>query len=309
VKLNTLDLNKLHAFGAVAEHGGVGAAAAVLGRTPSAVSQSVTALEGALGVKLFDRVGKRLVLTRGGQLLAAHLRDSQGALQRTVEELVNASGEVRGEVRVGVYLGFPRLRLAAFLTAFARRHPLGRVRVVYAPQEDLDARLLRNRLDFVLALRPTAESSPRIASTTLFEEALVLVSRRRFFPRGFSREALGHAPVVDYYQSDPLIDRWIAHHLGAGAVRPRVVIWAATTDLVLDLVLHEAGAAVLPRTVAAPSLRSRRLVELRTRHPPLTDAIWLNELRGGYRDRTLTIFRQAVMREFWVAPGPTATRR
>src|SRR5689334_19769952 len=102
VKLNTLDLNKLHAFGAVVEHGGVGAAAAALGRTPSAISQSVTALEGALGVKLFDRIGNRLVLTRGGQRLADHLRDYQGALQRTVEELVNADGAVRGQVRVGV---------------------------------------------------------------------------------------------------------------------------------------------------------------------------------------------------------------
>lgn len=298
MKLNNLDLNKLHVFGAVVEHDGVGAAAAMLGRTPSAVSQSVTGLEGALGVKLFDRVGKRLVLTRGGQLLAGHLRDYQAALQRTVEELVNVSGTVRGQVRVGVYLGFPRLRLAAFLTDFARRHPLVRVRVVYAPQEDLNSRLLRNRLDFVLALRPTAEASPRITSTKLFEETLVLAARRRFFPRGFSREALGRAPVVDYYQSDPLIERWIAHHLGADAVRPQVTIWAATTDLVLDLVLQGAGAAVLPRTVAVPHLRGRRLLELRPRRAPLTDGIWLNELRGAYRDRTLEVFRAAVVGAF-----------
>jgi DNA-binding transcriptional LysR family regulator len=298
VNLNNIDLNKLHAFGVVAAQGGVGSAASILGRTPSAVSQSVSGLERALGVKLFDRVGKRLVLTRGGQLLAAHLRDYQGALQRTVEELVNSAGEVRGQVRVGVYLGFPRLRLAAFLTAFTRRHPLVRVRVVYAPQEDLHARLLRNRLDVVLALRPTADSNPRIASTTLFEEALVLVAHRRRFPRGFNRAALATTPIVDYYQSDPLIARWIAHHLDDHSLRPEVVIWAATTDLVLDLVLQDAGAAVLPRTVAAPALRARRLVELRTRRPPLTDAIWLNELRDAYRDRTLSVFRAAVMREF-----------
>jgi hypothetical protein len=63
MRLHNLDLNKLHVFGAVVEQGGVGSAAAHLGRTPSAVSQSVSALEGGLGVKLFDRVGKRLVLT------------------------------------------------------------------------------------------------------------------------------------------------------------------------------------------------------------------------------------------------------
>ena len=298
MKLNSLDLNKLHAFATVADLGGVSAAAVALGRTPSAVSQSVSGLERSLGVRLFDRVGKRLVLTRGGQALHARLRDYHGALQQTLDTLVDADGEIHGLVRVGVYLGFPRLRLAQFLARFAARHPKVRLRVVYAPQEDLTARLLKNRLDAVLALRATAEASERITSTRLFEEALILVGRPRFFRRGFPLTALAETPIVDYYQSDPLIRRWLAHHAAGRPIEPTVTIWAATTDLVLDLVLNDAGVAVLPRDVARPALRARRLVELRTRGtPPLTDHIWLNELRGAYRDRTLTTFREAVVRE------------
>lgn len=297
MRLNNLDLNKLHTFGAVVEQGSVGGAAAHLGRTPSAVSQSVSGLEGALGVKLFDRVGRRLVLTRGGHLLYGHLREHHAALQRTVDTLVNDSGEVHGLVRVGVYLGFPRLRLAAFLAGFRARHPGVQLRVVYAPQEDLNARLLRNRLDCAFALRPRPEGHAQLQSTQLFEEALVLVASRRFFRRGFSLDELERTPVIDYYQSDPLIERWLAHHYGERAVRPAVAIWAATTDLVLDLVLSHAGVGVLPRDVAAPYLRRRRLVALRTTRPALTDWIWLNELRGAYRDRTLEVFRDAVLHE------------
>jgi DNA-binding transcriptional LysR family regulator len=297
VKLNNLDLNKLHAFATVVEHGGVGAAAAQLGRTPSAVSQSVSGLETALGVKLFDRVGRRLVLTRGGELLYGHLREHHAALQRTVDTLVNATGEVHGLVRVGVYLGFPRLRLATFLARFHARHPRVQVRVVYAPQEDLNARLLRNRLDFAFALWPRREGHAKLQSTQLFEEALVLVASRRFFRRGFSLEELARTPVVDYYQSDPLIERWLAHHYGEAALRPSVAIWAATTDLVLDLLLNHAGTGVLPRDVAAPYVRQRRLVALRTTRPALSDWIWLTEVRGAYRDRTLEVFREAVLQE------------
>ena len=297
MKLKSLDLNKLHAFATVADLGGVGAAAAALGRTPSAVSQSVSGLERALGVQLFDRVGKRLVLTRGGQQLHGRLRDYHGALQQTIDGLVDADGEIHGLVRIGVYLGFPRLRLARFLARFAGRHPRVRLRVVYAPQEDLTARLLKNRLDAVLALRATAEASERIASTQLFEETLILVGRSRFFRRGFPLAALAELPIVDYYQSDPLIRRWLAHHAAGQEIEPTVTIWAATTDLVLDLVLNGAGVAVLPRDVARPALRARRLVELRTRGAPLSDHIWLNELHGAYRDRTLTTFREAVLRE------------
>jgi DNA-binding transcriptional LysR family regulator len=297
MQLNNLDLNKLHTFAAVVERGGIAGAAAALGRTSSAVSQSISGLEASLGVKLFDRVRKRLVLTRGGQTLHAHLREHYAALQRTVDGLVNATGEVHGLVRVGVYLGFPRLRLAAFLARFRARHPGVQLRVVYAPQEDLNARLLRNRLDFALALRPRPESHPQLQSTQLFEEALVLVASRRYFRRGFSLEELARTPIVDYYQSDPLIERWLQHHYGERAARPQVAIWAATTDLVLDLVLDHAGAGVLPRDVAAPYVRRRRLLALRTTRPALSDWIWLNELRGAYRDRTLEVFRDAVLHE------------
>src|SRR5689334_10312510 len=133
--LNDVDLNKLHAFTAVVAHDGVSRAAAELGRTPSAVSQAVSALEATLGVRLFDRVGKRLVLTRGGQLLYAAAREHHAALQRTVDALRDESGDLRGAVRVGVYLGFPRLRLATFLTRFRARHRQVELRIVYAPQE------------------------------------------------------------------------------------------------------------------------------------------------------------------------------
>ena len=297
MELNKLDLNKLHTFAAVVAHGGVSSAAAHLGRTPSAVSQSISTFERVLGVKLFDRVGRRLVLTRGGQMLHRHLQEHQAALQRTVDTLLNETGEAQGAVRVGVYLGFPRLRLAAFLTRLRARYPRLELRVVYAPQEDLNARLLRNALDFAFALRPRSATHASLESTRLFEEALVLVSSRRFFRRGFSVEELARTPVVDYYRSDPLIERWLTHHYGERAPRPTVAIWAATTDLVLDLVLNHAGVGVLPRAVAAPYVRRRRLIVIRTTRPALTDWIWLNELRGAYRDRTLAVFRDAVMRE------------
>ena len=54
MRLNDLDLNKLHTFLTVADTGGITAAGDRLGRTRSAVSQSVTALEGSLGLRLFD---------------------------------------------------------------------------------------------------------------------------------------------------------------------------------------------------------------------------------------------------------------
>src|SRR5688572_32877492 len=104
MRLNDLDLNKLSTFFAVVEARGVSRAARELGRTPSAVSQSVSALELSLGCKLFDRVGKELVPTRGGQLLHARLAGARAVLAEALGELADGGARVTGTVRLGLFL-------------------------------------------------------------------------------------------------------------------------------------------------------------------------------------------------------------
>lgn len=307
MELASLDLNKLNTFLAVAEHGGVSAAARRLALTPSAVSQGLSGLEGSLGVRLFDRVGRRLVLTREGALLQRRLREYQDRLRATLAEIVNEEGEVRGVVRLGLYLGFPRARLAGLLREFTRRHPGASVRVVYGSQSELDASLLENRLDCALAFDPHSRAGGRLEATPLFEQELVLVAARRLLPErgrgrgGPSLEALAARPIVDYFRGDPLIGRWLAHHYPRRKPPPLDVrVWAATTNLVLDLVLAEVGMGVLPRFVAEPHLATARrgsrgrLVAIATGRPELRDTIWLKERPGTWRGATLEAFRAAV---------------
>ncbi len=298
MRLTDLDLNKLQVFLTVAERGGISAAAEELGRTRSAVSQSLSALERSLGVTLFDRVGKRLVPTRPGRLLHERVREQQAALQRAIDEVVDESGEPRGLVRIGLYLGFPRVRFASFLSRFAARYPRVSVRLVFAPQDDLTARLLANRLDYSFSFQPPGGGATQLAATRLFEQKLVLVSGKRFFRGGFDARELRTTPVVDYYQSDPLIERWLAHHLGDARPPVEVKVWAATTDMVLELVLDGVGVGVVPDSLAAPYVARRRLRVLGTRKGELTDSIWLIEPRGAYRDATLEAFRTAALAEF-----------
>lgn len=297
MELHNLDLNKLHAFFAVVADGGVGRAARRLGRTSSAVSQSVTALERSLGCKLFDRVGKTLVLTRGGQHLHAALRDHQERLARALSELSERDGVARGLVRLGFFLGFPRGRLASLAARFGEELPAATMRIVFAPQDDLEERLRRNRLDFAFSFRPRRDASSGLLSTRLFAQELVLVAAPKLLRGGFQPADLERSPVVDYYQSDPLIGRWLAHHYPEASVRPNVRFWAATTDLVLELVLRGSAVGVLPRDVAGPPLRSRAVRIVGPRSRPLVDHIWLNEPRGAYRDATLEAFRRLVQRE------------
>jgi DNA-binding transcriptional LysR family regulator len=299
--LNDIDLNKLSTFLAVVEAGGVSKAARRLGRTASAVSQSLSALEASLGTKLFDRVRKELVLTRGGQLLHARVADYQRLLAQAIAELSGDSAEVTGTIRLGLFLGFPRVRSCELLVTFAERFPRAVVRVVYSPQQDLEARLSKNKLDYVLSFAPRSSTAPDLISTRLFAQELVLVASARFFKSGFSMRELSTIPIVDYYQSDPLIARWLAHHFPNERLAPRVRFWAATTDLVQELVQSGAGVGVLPRHMLN---RPRRRKQLRTASddlrevgpsPALIDHVWLSEPRQAYRDAAQRAFRDVLL--------------
>ncbi len=297
MRLNDFDLNKLSTFFTVVEAGGVTRAARSLGRTASAVSQSVSALEASLGCKLFDRVGRELVLTRGGQLLHRRLAESQALLADTVAALAGGGSGVSGTIRLGLFLGFPRGRSRQLLLAFAERHPQASVRVLYAPQRELEARLRRNQLDYVLSFAPRSATAPELSSTRLFAQELVLVSLARFFRGGFSLPELERTPVVDYYQSDPLIERWLSHHFPKRRCKPLVRYWAATTDLVQELLQAGGGVGVLPRHMLVSKVRGAAAGELREVGPvpPLVDHVWLNEPRHAFRDATQRAFREVLL--------------
>ena len=294
--LNKLDLNKLLGFLAVAEAGGVSAAARRLALTRSAVSHSLRALEASLGVSLFHRVGKSLILTREGRVLRGAVADARERLGVGLDELLGAGGEVRGPVRIGLFLGFSRFRLAHVVDAFLRSHPRARVRVAFGPQAWLVEQLLAAKLDLVLSLRPTREQTSHVRSEKLFVQSLVLAVRKASPATPARFDAIARLPIVDYYQSDPLIDRWSRHHFGRRRVpRERIRAWVASTDLALELVLKGAGAAVLPEDVTAPFRRRGELALIRGPREPLRDAVWLNELRGGRAGGAPARFRELLL--------------
>lgn len=298
MNLNNVDLNKLRTFQTVVDEGGISAAARRLALTRSAVSQSVSSLENTLGIRLFNRLGRKLVLTSEGRTLSRRFHMVQEALAGTLEEIVNEESEVRGLIRLGLFLGSFRSRLASCLRALLDEHPGIRVKLRYGSQAELDAMLLDGRLDLAFSLQPSREVGKQLCSSLLYEQELVLVSHQRLGRGPVDLERLRSQDVIDYYQSSPLIRRWVRHHFGRRSAPMNVRVWAANTDLVLELVANGAGIGVVPRYLAQPLLDSRKLYLIRTGKQELHDSIWLNEPTGAHRNVSLEVFRNAIAQAF-----------
>ena len=256
------------------------------------------ALERSLGVPLFHRVGKRLVLTHEGVVLRRAYADAEVRLGAALDLLAADATQVRGQVRLGLFGGFSRFRVAAVLESFLADHPETRVRTVYGSRAELADRLATGALDFTISLHAGTEAtSRRVRSTRLFEQTLVLAARERP-ARG--RDAFGtitNLPFIDHFRGEPLIDRWLRHHYGRRKLpRRNVRVWVASnTDLAVELVCRGVGSCVVPLDLVEPHRKRKELIVIGGPRAALRDDIWLNELSSARRSPLQAAFREALL--------------
>ncbi|HUR40943.1 MAG TPA: transcriptional regulator GcvA [Verrucomicrobiae bacterium] len=160
-------LELLRGFEASARHLSFTKAADELFLTQSAISRQVQGLEEALGVPLFQRRHRALLLTDEGQILAQTVARLLGELGQTVERL---SGSAGGMITVTTMVTFASLWLVPRLAKFRQVHPLIDVRIA-ANNELLD--LERDRID--VAIRYVAPDRAPAGATQLFGEEVVPV--------------------------------------------------------------------------------------------------------------------------------------
>lgn len=121
---SNLPLRALVVFEASARLGSFRAAADELGLTPSAVSHQVRALEAALGVDLFERVGRGVTLSQDGGNLFTGIRDGFELLKRAVDATRRrCSGRILQVVRLQTPPSFASRWLLPRLPALLAAHP------------------------------------------------------------------------------------------------------------------------------------------------------------------------------------------
>jgi DNA-binding transcriptional LysR family regulator len=128
------DYAELRAFAAVVRHGSFTRAAAHLGVSPSALSQTIRALEDRLGQRLLNRTTRSVAPSAAGQALAERLLPVLDDLEGVLDTAFAAAGEVAGPLRLDVVrVAMPHL--ARLVPGFLSRYP--RVRLEVASNDSL----------------------------------------------------------------------------------------------------------------------------------------------------------------------------
>ena len=252
-------LNALRAFEAAGRHLSISKAADELHVTPAAVSHQVKALEDWLGVQLFRRLNRALLLTEEGQVLLVGLTDGFDHLARALDDV--AAAQASGILTVSTSPGFSSRWLAPRIGDFAAAHPEIDLRIS-ASLELADFE--RDGID--AAIRFGTGHYRGLSTWHLFHEALVPVCSPKLLeppvalrrPADLARTTLLH----DDWRPDRGVTDWsmFLKMLGTDDVDGRRGVRFNLGEDAIQAALGGAGVALTTRVLVEDELRAERLV-------------------------------------------------
>ena len=170
-----MDIDDLHAFINVARQGSFSLAAAALHLTQPAVSKRIAALEQRLDTRLFDRIGRRIVLTEAGHTLLARAEKILADVDDTCRAITNLAGEVRGKLSVATSHHIGLHRLPPILRQFTRQHPQVQLDLCFMDSEAACRAVIQGELELAVVTLPF-EQDPDLILRPAWNDPLTLVS-------------------------------------------------------------------------------------------------------------------------------------
>jgi DNA-binding transcriptional LysR family regulator len=251
-----------------ADMGSFTAAAQVLDLTPAAVSKNVATLEGALGVRLFNRTTRQLSLTEEGKTFIGQARIGLSLLDAASTQ-AGQGLQPQGLVRLNCPAGFGRCFVLPALAGFYTQHPKVQVELT---MNDAAVDLVREGFD--VGIRGGGPPPEGMVARQICDVPAVLVATPRYLKqRGTPRHhsELAQHDVLRVKFPNGRISPWLfTEPRRKGAKQPvqtvayegQAKMWVSDPAVILDAALLHMGIARLGRHHAFSALQRGELVQL-----------------------------------------------
>jgi DNA-binding transcriptional LysR family regulator len=248
----------LTAFLAVVESLTISAAAKTLGLTQTGTTQRIKSLERELGVTLFLRSRSGMKLTGEGATLLRHCTQLQEIEGRVISELQQKGVEHEVDIAITGPGGLIARRVIPQCAKVSERWPKLNFRFISTSHADRIDLLKRGVAD--LAIVMDHEVKNELDSKVIAPNEMILVAAHRWRDRKLS-EILRSERLIAYNAEDSLALDYLKEfeltkHLG----RPRIL--ANENEMILSLVQHGKGFALLPKELVSGLIEQKSLTAL-----------------------------------------------
>ncbi|WP_169566056.1 LysR family transcriptional regulator [Sneathiella limimaris] len=238
-----MDLKSLHIFKAVVEEGSVSGAAEKLGRVQSNISTRLKLLEEDVGKPLFDRIGRKLVLTSEGHVLLGY-----------ADRILNLSEEARlaledrypgGPFHLGAMESTAAARLPVVTAEFAKQYPDIQLNLHTGTAGALYEKLKNRQLEATLIAEPVEDET--LETLPIYEEELVLITPESF-PLFTDRSQLTGRTLIGFEPGCAYrgyLERWLAEE----GIHPGAQLSMNSYLAIFSSVSAGMGFALVPRSV------------------------------------------------------------
>jgi Transcriptional regulator len=284
-----LDIRHLRYFLAVAEAGSFSRAADRLGISQPSVSQQMRDLEAGLRVPLFQRRGKRILLTPRGLIFQEHARALLHQLENFLQELNSEPGELRGTLRLGVIPVLNVPLVPQLLGDFVADHPAISVTVEEISSTEIETAVEEGRMDVGLGFLTRHSPNLRYERLCTDEFALIVAGNHRWANRrviDFSKlHQLRLLQLPDSFVMRRMSDEICRKH----QVRPHVVAEINAIETLLRSLGPSQAAALMP-PIALRGRENLKLKAIRLRGKNLGVDIGLLRLSDSAANTAVAAF-------------------
>src|SRR5580765_4260445 len=255
-----LDSRQVRAFCVLARTGSFTQAARELHLTQSGISHSMKALEGDVGCRLLDRMGKRVLLTQAGEQFLQHATKILQEMESARESLGHLGKWGRGRLRLGASTTACQHIIPTVLREFKESFPEHTITIEPGDTPELVASLLRHRIDLALSLEPSNE--PQLEFHPLFTDDLQFVVAALHPWAKAGRVERSEIPRQNYilYRKHSLTFRLIEEYFLREHMVLNTVIEMGSMEATKEMVKLGIGVSILARWIARREIEDGSLI-------------------------------------------------
>lgn len=257
---------RLMVFQSVARNLSFTKAANELFITQPAVSKHIKELESEFSVKLFDRIGSKIHLTKAGETLLSYADSILSLHQEVKFKLSQLHGGVEGNLRIGASTTIAQYVIPPVLAKFHERYPEIRLSLLNGNTEYIEKLLLNNEID--LGIVEGEPTNTDIQYNPFLDDELIVFtsSQNRTIPNRVSKDEFTRLPLVLRERGSgtlEIIEKKLKH-LQISPGQLNVLLFLGSTEAIKSYVKTGSGVGIVSRSAIAQELANNIFMQLVT---------------------------------------------
>jgi len=278
-----MEIRQLKAFLAIAEAKTFTAGARRVNVTQAAISMQIRQLEDEVGLQLFTRTPRRVILTEAGEYLLDRARKILREHDSALAEIAELGGVEHGRLRIGsASAEFATQQLPHILQTLREKFPNSELAVSSGTSQRLVDKIMHGELDIAFVSLPVENSS--IMTDLLFSDEIVAIAHPahpRANEKYISAAALAGEKLI-LGERGGNTRRMIDDFFNAANVRPNIVMELSRQEAINQMVENNLGVGTAGAKTIADEIREGRLISWMIEGAEINWELGLARLRGGY---------------------------